>query len=92
MKETDPTNQLKRIKKVSAPPFLFTRIEAKIEAREKNRLPISWAFGGSLALGILLCLNIFLIINSSEPNHQNNQINSVADALELNTSNQLYYE
>lgn len=51
---------LKKVQKVEAPPFLLTRVRAKIRAEERERLPAAWLWSGALAFGLLLWLNFAL--------------------------------
>lgn len=51
---------LRKVRRVEAPPFLLTRIRAKIDAARAEKLPATWAWAGSLAFGLLLFLNVVL--------------------------------
>lgn len=91
MKENDYIEQhLKSIKKVDAPPFLLTRIEAKINAIEKNVISnkkIALAF--SLTLTLIIG-NIFFVQQNKTQN--SDTTSSVFEEMNLNTSNQLYHD
>lgn len=80
---------LDKIKNVEAPPFLFTRIQAKIENLKNNRLgkKTAWALG--LSFLILICLNIGLIIKTQENAKDSSQY---ALSINLKTNNNLYNE
>lgn len=78
---------LDRIKRVETPPFLFTRIQQRIENLNTNTLTkkTSWALG--ISFSIIICLNIGLIIN----NQNNSQsIKKYAKVLNLTPDNNLY--
>ena len=81
---------LKKIRPVEAPPFLFTRIQAKIRSTEAERLPASWRWAGRLAFVLLLVLNVFAFKTGktplSVPAEQLNQ------SMQLANLNQLYDE
>ncbi len=51
---------LRKVRQVEAPPFLLTRIRARIDAARAEKLPAAWAWAGTLAFGLLLLLNVVL--------------------------------
>lgn len=57
MKNEEQIELLRKVQKVDAPPFLLTRIHARIRAGEAERLPASWKWAGSLAIGLLILMN-----------------------------------
>jgi len=85
--------KLKKIQKVEAPPFLFTRIEQKVKNLDSDHIPFRWVLSTSLSLCILLILNINLLSTSIQAtNTSNNDLELILEDMQLNTSNQLYYE
>lgn len=52
--------QLRQVQKVDAPPFLLTRIRAKIQASALESVPRVWVWGGILTYSCLLILAIWL--------------------------------
>lgn len=81
---------LKKVRRVEAPLFLLTRIQAKIGAAAAERLPVSWQWAGALAFGLLLVLNsIALKTGKTPPLTATGQL---AESLRLQPSNQLYDE
>ncbi len=81
---------LQKVQRVDAPPFLLTRIEAKIRAAASERLPASWQWAAVLALGALLFIHVAVLkpeatapLAGPEP---------LAKILDIQTSNQLYDE
>lgn len=50
---------LQGIHKVEAPPFLFTKIQARIREQLEDRMPIGSVWMGAFALIVLLTLNIW---------------------------------
>jgi hypothetical protein len=86
MHQDDFLDPLKKVQKMDAPLFLRTRIHARLQAQEADRLPRTWAFGGALAIGLLLWLHIFLP-GLSQPAPENNNI---AAQYGLYQSQQLY--
>jgi hypothetical protein len=81
---------LKKVRSVDAPPFLLTRIEAKILAAQAERIPVSWRWSGALAFGLLLLLNVFSL--ASEKASTSTQAEQMAQSFQLQTINQLYNE
>lgn len=82
---------LKKVKKVDAPYFMLTRIQAKIRANVAERTPVSWKLVGTMAFCTLLMLNVFLFIGTEE-SHLSNGAKSLAAGMKLQSDNQLYDE
>lgn len=84
---------LKNIKRQETPPFLFTRIEERINSLENEYVSLHSIFRfGALAL-VILAINIAVInqkLNTENKMAQNET--DLVEVLELNTSNQLYYD
>ena len=77
---------LKKVGKVDAPPFLLTRIQAKIRSGEAERLPVSWGWASGLAFSLLLLLNVLILGRPS----QTAPTKSLAEQLQMNQNNELY--
>ena len=77
---------LKKVSKVDAPPFLLTRIQAKIRSGEAERLPVSWGWASGLAFSLLLLLNMLALGRSNETT----PTKSLAEQLQMNQNNELY--
>lgn len=93
MKEKiDFDKQFQNLRRVEAPPFLYTRISSKINKSDYLSIP-AWK-----ALAIAGCLTILAIINVAiidQVGRQNNAENSSLEQHlfnDLNKSNQVYYE
>jgi hypothetical protein len=84
--------ELKKVRQVEVPPFVFTRIEAEIEKQEYVEMPRQWAWGLSLACSILLVINISFLMNSNENTVAQTEDTNLLEAVGLESSNQLYYE
>lgn len=81
---------LKSIKKVDAPPFLLTRIEAKINENQKNivstkKIAIALTCTVALILG-----NVIFIQRTNKTNYDTET--SVFESMNLVNSNQLYHD
>ena len=92
MKHNLNIEQLKKVRKVDSPPFLLTRIHAKIRANQVEQLPISWRWAGGLAFGLMLCLNLLVVKTNHQTAGQTDGIEALADGLQLSNANQLYHE
>ncbi|MCB0706440.1 MAG: hypothetical protein KDC34_14085 [Saprospiraceae bacterium] len=92
MKSKSNIDLLKKIEKVSAPPFLFTRIEARINQQPEDRIPIKWAYAMSLGLAVLFCFNLLLIRSDFRKSKKAESLQIVVEEMDLHHSNQLYYE
>ncbi len=80
---------LGQIERVDTPPFLFTRIEAKIDA-EAQPIHSQWSMA-LVAMGVLtIMLNIFVVLNSNDTDLENSNASSIAMSLDINPSYQLY--
>ena len=80
-------NDLDKIKKVEVPPFLFTRIQQKIENLSDTILTkkTSWALG--LSFITIVVLNIGLIASSQINFHT---IKQYSQSINLTSNNTLY--
>ena len=86
MKNENELDLLKKVSKVDAPPFLLTRIQAKIRSGEADWLPVSWGWASGLAFGLLLLLNVLAVGRSNEAA----PTQSLAEQLQMNQNNELY--
>ena len=90
MKEDKDIALLKTVKKVAPSPFLYDRIEAKINTLPNEELKSGWLVGAGLAFAVLLLFNIssirFDINDSTDLNHKKNILMDMG----VQTSNQLY--
>jgi len=80
---------LKKIKPVDAPPFLFTRIQARIDSL--NNAPVQWKWGFTAAAVFLFAINLGLVVNSTSSD-QKTGVAEVVSAMHLSTSNSIYDE
>jgi hypothetical protein len=92
MKKNKDFQSLTRIKKVEAPPFLFTRIEQRVKNLRPDKISLRWVLGGSLSFCLLLYFNITLINLNLNNEVSTNDLELVLDDMNMNASNQLYYE
>lgn len=94
MREDTDIERLSRIQKVDAPPFLFTRIEARINALQEEVYPIRWVRLALAGFAVLMLLNVWLVgqnIGTSSGPVEDSE-NLLSAGVELYQSNQLYNE
>ena len=88
MKNDHEFELLRKVEKVDAPPFLLTRIQAKINALEADKMPFSWQLSGVFAIGLTLIINFTALQNFL--NRPSNTLDGVANSMQLNPNLQLY--
>jgi len=89
----DPTAYLKQVGRVAPPPFLFTRIEARIRAQMDSRVPIGRLVAVFCGLALLLVVNgLLLRAERSAVPSGHSELPTLGTALGIHTSNHLYHE
>jgi hypothetical protein len=83
--------QLKKIQKVDAPPFLLTRIMERIDSSAIEKAPATWRFAFVAATAVVLSLNVSILFNSSGKQNEKG-IEEVINSMNLSTTNDLYHE
>lgn len=80
-------DNLENIQRMEAPPFLFTRIQQKIEQSKKERMPKTVAITLSLSFLMMIVLNamVFFKYNSKTPSTE-----SFAQSMHITSNNSLY--
>jgi hypothetical protein len=90
MKKMNQIALLKKVRQVEAPPFMLTRIEAKLRAIEAERLPVSWQWAGALTFMLLVLFNVSAM--RTERTASPDATSQLVESLQLHPSNQLYHE
>ncbi|MEY3238636.1 MAG: hypothetical protein RIR11_74 [Bacteroidota bacterium] len=91
MNKEDDIELLKKVGKLDAPPFLYTRIVAKIEhATTTEQLPLYWKWIGGLVFSILFFSNIYFTILGVKTSTSAQE--SLVSTLNIHQSNQFYDE
>lgn len=80
-------DSLARIKRVEAPPYLFTRIQQKIEQSKRNTVPVKITWAINLAFGLVLILNIIVLTSY---NSKSSSTEDYAQSIHLISDNSLY--
>ena len=82
---------LEKVNRVEAPPFLFTRIEARIQAQLNEQLPIRWVWVSISTVLLLVVVNTLILRDSTQhSNASNSGIHHISEEMGMQTSNQLY--
>ena len=90
MNNNDGLDKMKKIRKVEAPPFLFTRIQEKIRITAGS-VPVSWKWSFAAAAIVIITLNI-MVMRSAGSAAPKADLQEVVNAFHLSDSNNLYNE
>lgn len=90
MQEKDKLERLKKVQKVEAPPFLWTRIQAQINKAATEQLSPIWQWAGGLAFSFLLLLNWMAMSRSAHNTPPS--VAALAAEVQLQPTHQLYDE
>lgn len=83
--------RLKSINEVDAPPFLYTRIRAQIDA--VSEAPVRWRWSFAVAAMMVLALNTSIWFTSIQPTSQEDtSVATVVSAMQLSSTNTFYNE
>ncbi len=82
---------VQHVNRVAVPPFLFTRIQARIEAQLQEQLPISWVWVSLSTLLLLVVVNTLILRDTTPlPEASNSSSYHISEEMGMQTSNQLY--
>lgn len=91
MQEMKELEVLEKVNRVEAPPFLFTRIEARIQAQLNEQLPIRWVWVSISTVLLLVVVNTLILRDSTQLSETSNgSIQHISEEMGMQTSNQLY--
>jgi hypothetical protein len=85
MKHEDILEQLGRVERIDPPPFLFTRIEARLA--QYVAVPRGRLVAVACGLTLLLLLNVAVLARGPQ---NGSSLDGVVDGMGMNASNQLY--
>ena len=80
---------LEKIKRVEVSPFLFTRIQERINI--SREAPFVWKLTFAAASAVVLVLNVSIMLKSNEDKKEN-ALTEMVSSLHLSTFNNLYDE
>lgn len=89
MIDTEIDDLLKRVQRVDPPPFLFTRIEARLAVGNGVRVPSARLVALACGLVLLLLANV-AAIRENKSDTGASAMSEMLDGMGLNASNQLY--
>lgn len=91
MQEMKELEVLKKVNRVEAPPFLFTRIEASIQAQVNEQLPLRWVWVSISTVLLLVVVNTLILRDSAQLSEtSNSSVQHISEEMGMQTSNQLY--
>lgn len=91
MKELDIVELLGRVQWVDPPPFLLTRIEARLTDAGSMTVPRFRLIAVTCGLAVLLFANVF-VLSQSRSGTGSSGLSEVIDVMGMNASNQLYHD
>jgi len=78
---------LESIKQIEASPYLFTRIQQRIQNKLDNRVPMRTAYSMAASFVILLSINAFVLMQN---NNTKMEETNIAESFQLMHDNNLY--
>ncbi|GHB76901.1 hypothetical protein [Persicitalea jodogahamensis] len=92
MKNHDKLDGLKKISRVDAPPFLFTRIKGQIESLNPvAEAPLPWRWSFATAAMIVLALNTGILV-AKLTSQQESGVSEIVSSMQLSNQNSFYNE
>ena len=82
---------LSRVQRVDPPPFLLTRIEARLADGGSMTVPRFRVIAVVCGLALLLCANVAVLMQSNSGTSSSNE-GQVVEVMGMNASNQLYHD
>jgi hypothetical protein len=88
MQDMNELKMLEKVKRVEAPPFLFTRIEAQLN----EQLPVRWVWVSLSAVLFLVVINTLILQGNTQlPKSWNaSSVQYISEEMGIQTTNQLY--
>lgn len=83
-------DKLKKITPVEAPPFLYTRVQQRIDLLNQKPATVKWRLAFSFTALLVIVINIAVVMSSQRI--KNNNVEQVVKAMQLSSSNEFYYE
>jgi hypothetical protein len=81
---------LEQIQKVEAPPFLLTRIMAKIEQYPSLSISKKEAMAWLISCIVLIAINLSIVFYTDKKENDTRQLAPIAEIMDMNTNNNLY--
>jgi len=83
-------DKLKKITPVEAPPYLYTRVQQKIDSLSQTAAPVRWRLAFAFTGIVLIAINLFVLFRSQP--RKAKDMEQVVNAMQLSSSNELYHE
>ncbi len=83
-------NKLSKIEQVDAPPFMFTRIQQKINEFKPQEIPTYFKWSLGLTAIVIIALNVAVIKNQNI--NAQSSLDKVAAEMQLKNNNNFYDE
>ncbi|MGK0384643.1 MAG: hypothetical protein ACJAVL_001387 [Bacteroidia bacterium] len=91
MKDLNELELLKQVKRVDAPSFLRTRIEARIQQAAEDSLSNGWVWSFAATVALLIVVNSMVFFNVTEDvSTTDSGAYTITQGMGMNISNQLY--
>jgi hypothetical protein len=92
MQEMKELEVLEKVNRVEVPPFLFTRIEARIQSQLNEQLPVRWVWVSLSAVLFLVVINTLILQGNTQlPKSWNtSSVQYISEEMGIQTTNQLY--
>jgi len=91
MEELNKIELLKQVKRVDAPPFLRTRIDARIQQAAEDSLSNGWVWSFAATVALLIVVNSMVFLSGTEDvSTADSGAYTVTQGMGINVSNQLY--
>ncbi len=91
MSADDQLNEFKKIREAEVPPFLYTRIRARIDALTDAPAPVQWVWAFAAAASLLVLLNATVLLSATNTPESRGAAD-VVRAMQLATNNDLYHD
>ena len=91
MEELKELDRLKNVARVEAPPFLKTRIDARIQQLAEDSISSAWVWGFAATVALLVVVNGTILLRGSGSDASSFDVaSSITSSMGINNLNQLY--
>ena len=91
MEELNELELLQQVKRVDTPPFLRTRIDARILQASEDSLSNGWVWSFAATVALLIVVNSMVFLSGTEDSSTSDTgAYTITQGMGINVSNQLY--
>lgn len=85
-------DSLKLIKKVDAPPYLYTRIKARIDSANQlySTAPVQWRWAFAVTATAIIILNVSIMFQTNDIEYKRDGIKEIINDMHLSSDNNFY--